>query len=151
MTFVDWCNNNAGFWSFLLAISSFILSAIAIIYSIINYINENKKKFNVHGSILIDGSTKNNLIIYVTNVGNKPLGIKQVSIKYNNCYLSCKCNTSFWPTLMMPAESFTLKYDLDPKYIKACSKDEPFDKNFEICVIDTVGNEHKCKKIYPAL
>lgn len=43
MNFVDWCNSNTGFWSFLLAISSFILSAIAIIYSIINYINENKK------------------------------------------------------------------------------------------------------------
>ncbi len=154
MKFIDWCNCNQGFLSFILACLSFLLSAIAIVYSIINFTSDNKKKFNVNGSIIIDGSKKNNLIISVANTGNKPIGIERVSIVYDNCYLSCKCNTTFWPKTLMPAESFTLKYDLDTKYIEKCIKsnaDKQLNKHFKICVIDTIGNEHKCKNIYLAI
>lgn len=154
MNFIEWCNCNQGFWAFLLSLFSFLLSAIAIIYSIINYINENKKKLSVNCSILIDGSKENNLIVHVANVGNKPLGIGHVNIKYDNCYLSCKCNTIHCPKIIMPAETFTLKYDLEYKYIKECCKNNHYNQinnHFEIYLVDSFGNKHKCKKIYPAL
>ena len=54
----------------------------------------------------------------------------------------------------MSAETVTLKYDLDLKYIdEYCreNKYEQFNKHFKIYIIDSYGNKHYCKKIYPAI
>lgn len=154
MSFIEWFNINQGFWAFILSLMSFILSAIAIVYSIINYKNDNKKEFNVFASVMIPNNNKSKIFITVINVGNKPLGLEQISIIYKNCHLSCKCNEKYQSKVLMPSESLHLTFDLETTYLEDIIEAFDYDmlnKNFNIYVTDSYELKHYCKEILPAI
>lgn len=154
MDFINWCNNNQGFLSFLLSCSTLITSIVAIILSLINYINEYRKRFSIYSIILIDGSKSNNLRINIVNTGNKPLGIQHVDILFKKCHLTCNCQSNYQSKVLMPSESISLSFDLDFDYIKSFIDNhnyEDFTKYFNIYATDSNGKKHYCKTIYPAI
>ncbi len=149
MDFVKWCNNNQGFWSFILAMLSLVISVIAIAYSIINFINDNRKKFRVICNFIIDEPDMIMVSTSITNVGNKPLGINEFLVLYNDCKLSCISSVSRWPDLVMPSETINVIHYINmDKDIWASNNYKTVNKHFKVGVIDNNSKKHFCKHIY---
>ncbi len=148
MNFIEWCNVNQGFLSFLLSLFTILLSIIAIIISIVNLHVQHKKNLKVSAYFLLDDSNK--LFVNIVNNGYIPLGIEVLSLCYKKVYLMYNGKYSADKNSLMPTETLTVEFTLDKKYINYLM-DEKTNKNFVIKVKDTYGKEYVCKKIYPAV
>ena len=147
MEFINWCNQNQGFLSFILSCCTIIISIIAIVISVLNTILQNKKKFSIYAMFLLDENEKENLRIHIVNCGYKVLGIESISVMYKKMHISPSKNNDNNKTLM-PTESMNLHYSVDRRYMEQIEYKE---LNRDINIIDTYGKKHKCKRIYPAI
>ena len=154
MNFIDWCNNNQGFLSFLLSCLTLLTSIIAIILSLLNYLKQYRNKLSIFSTILITGDKKENLWVDIINLSNKPLGIQQLSIVYDGCHLNCRCNNKINYRTIAPLERISLKYDLDIKIINELNGDnlsKIYSQHFKIYATDFYGKKYYCKEILPGL
>ncbi len=154
MDFIEWCNLNQGFLSFVLSCLTLLTSIIAIVLSLLNYLKQYNRKISVFSTILITGDKTENLWIDIVNLSEKSVGIQYITIMYNGHCLCCKCNEKIDLRMLAPLEKVSLKFDLDYKIIEELNGDDlskVYKKHFKIYVTDSFGKKYYCKEIFPAL
>lgn len=146
MNFIEWCNNNQGFLSFLLSTITLILSIIAIVVSIITMKNPYKKRIIVEASCMYDGS-ENKVYVWISNVGNKVISVKQIDIIYNNVHIGGTANIKTEKRILKSSE---IKEYIVKAFI-AKNNVEDFIENGKVIVTDTENQKFKSEKILPMI
>lgn len=146
MSFINWCNENQGFLSFVLSFLTFLTSIVAIIISLISIRLPYKKKINVEGACRIDIKT-NKVHVYISNVGNKVISIKQISIIYQGVHIGGTGSFKEDERILKPSElkEFILNAHLTDKNI------DDFIDNGQIIVEDTENKTFKSNRILPMI
>ena len=119
-TFIEWCNNNNGFVSAILALFSIILSFIALIVSVIVAKYPFKKKIAVcsYNNIGVGKNTGINFYsVEATNIGNRVVKVLFVGLSYKekrkwiNVYSSISKNSQ--NVMLNINETTVSKYSTD--------------------------------------
>ena len=87
---IIWCNSNEGFLAFILSSVTIILSIIALIISMISIRAPYKKKVRVEAACTFDDKEKK-VYVWITNVGNKVISIRQINVLYKYPLLKVFC------------------------------------------------------------
>lgn len=142
MFFIDWCNNNEGFATILLAILTLIVSIIAIIVSIKTAKLPFRKKIDIQ--VFFEELNENKYLcnISVINTGNRMIGILDIYLKCKNLNL----NEIY--------EKNVLRYIQPSTITNYKLKFEVFDDDIErediieIVITDTEKDEHIFKQVF---
>lgn len=146
MNFIEWCNVNQGFLSFVLSTVTLLLSIIAIFISIIAMRIPYKKRVVVEAACLYNGSD-NKVYVWISNVGNKTFSVKQIDVIYNKVHIGGTGKFKPEKRILNPSEikEFCVKTFLENKNIN------DFLKNGKVMVTDTENKEYISKEILPMI
>lgn len=144
MNFIEWCNVNQGFLSFVLSTVTLLLSIIAIFISIIAMRIPYKKRVVVEAGCLCNGSD-NKLYVWISNVGNKTFSVKQIDVIYNRVHIGGTGKFKPEKRILNPSEikEFCVSAFLTNKKI------DDFFESGKVVVTDTENKKYISKKILP--
>lgn len=142
--FINWCNSNQGFLSFLLSALTLLVSIIAIVISIISMRTQYKKKINVEGSCMVVNND-NKVHIYISNIGNKVVSIKQINVIYENVSIGGTGRFKDNERILKPSEIREFVVDA---YLEDI---DGFIKKGHILIEDTEDDTFKSSRILPMI
>lgn len=152
MKYIQWCNENNGFLTAILSITSLLLSVTAIVVSIMTARLPYKKKILLASSLTLGMTfqTKESVSVMgmaasATNVGNRPIGIRYLgyAIKKDGTYhciypISREFNCN---ALLEPSKEIETQFSKE-ELIKAFLQEAPNSKLY-IFARDTQGSMYK--------
>lgn len=105
---INWCNNNQGFINMILSVATLMVSAIAVIISIITAQLPYKRKVDISsGSSLGVGIDFEGIYVTATNVGNRAVRICNIGFCVKNDVYFNKDTISQSTTILKPGETTT--------------------------------------------
>ena len=78
---IDWCNNNVGFATVVLAIATVIVGVVAVVVSINTARMPYKKKILITYGGFIDTDGVSGIHVTATNIGNRQVGISTIGLQ----------------------------------------------------------------------
>lgn len=139
MTFIDFCNQNAGVITLIQTIATLFLSALAIVVSIRVARLPYKKKLEFNTGLDYDEEGNCTMALYIANTGNMAIFISHIKVMYGEEYLRYEAlDARDENRFLLSQKTFYTEFPLNTVHVPERYEDR---KKIKIIVEDFTGKQ----------